>query len=30
MDDCVASPEFLGGEAKVLWDMVNEKPVDLD
>ncbi len=30
MEECVASPEFLGGEAKVLWDMVNEKPVDLD
>jgi len=26
MEDCVASPEFLGGEAKALWDMVNESP----
>ncbi len=26
MEECVASTEFLGGEAKVLWDMVNESP----
>ena len=26
MEKCVASPDFLGGEAKALWDMVNESP----